>query len=258
MTRKNIYDMVQSETGITNIPTNGKALYLSKGVFNMYNNFDLTGKTVVVTGAETGIGSAAALAYAEAGAQLALLCEDIEKAEQIKEKIDQMGGRALIVQCDVTSEKSVRRAIKAVLQNFDKVDILLNNSDIALKDGLENMQAADWNRAFGKSLRGVYFVSRQLITHMKNNGYGKIINVSTANSRSTSNLSRWEVSPRDMVASLTKDLARLYAQYGISVNTIGPDKANKDGFVNAILYLSSDEAKLVVGQFVDERHAAIA
>lgn len=224
----------------------------------MNKNFNLTGKTVVVTGAETGIGADAALAYARAGAQLALLCEDIEKAEQVKEKIDMMGGRAVIVQCDVTSEKSVRRAIKAVLQVFGKVDILLNNTNIALKEGLEEMQAADWNRAFGKSLRGVYFVSKQLIDHMKNNGYGKIINVSTANTRDTSNLGRWEVTPREMVASLTKDLANLYSQYGISVNTIGPEKANKDGFVNTIMYLSSDEAKLVVGQFVDENHAAIA
>lgn len=224
----------------------------------MNNKFDLAGKAAVVTGAYTEIGENAAMAYAQAGADVALLGDDVTKLNEVKAKIEKTGRKVIAVQCDVTNEASAKQAVKTVLDAFGKIDILLNNSNIALKDGIEEITDEQWNKLFGSILRGVYFVSKQVMPQMKKKSYGKIINVSSANSRASDKYGRWEVSPRDMVANLTKDLATLYSQYGISVNTVGPEKVNKDEFADTILYLSSDESTLVLGQFVDSYAAAIA
>lgn len=221
----------------------------------MNNKFDLTGKVAVVTGASTEIGANAAMAYAQAGADVALLGDNASKLNEVKTEIEKMGRNVIAVSCDVTSETGAKTAIKTVLDTFGKIDILLNNSNIALKAGVEDLTDAQWNKLFGSILRGVYFVSKQVIPSMKKNGSGKIINVSSANSRASDKYGRWEVSPREMVANLTKELASVYSQYGISVNTIGPEKVNEEGFAGTVLYLSSDESKIVRGQFVDDRYA---
>jgi len=253
LTRQNIYDMVQSETGTTNRPkkTINNFIY-QKGVLIMNNNFDLTGKVAVVTGASTEIGAEAAMAYAQAGADVALLGDNTVKLNEVKAEIEKMGRRVVAVTCDVTNEANVKLAVKTVLNTFGKIDILLNNSNIALQDGLEDMSDADWNRLFGGILRGVYFTSKHVIPQMKKNGYGKIINVSSANSRASDKYGRWEVSPKEMVANLTKDLANMYSQFGITVNTIGPEKINKGAFADTVMYLSSDESKVILGKLVDE------
>lgn len=222
----------------------------------MNNKFDLTGKVAVVTGASTEIGVNAAMAYAQAGADVALLGDDALKLNELKTEIEKMGRSVIAVQCDVTNEAGAKNAVKTVLDTFGKIDILLNNSSIAFKDGLEDMTDAQWYKLFGSILRGVYFVSKQAVPQMKKSGYGKIINVSSANSRASDKYGRWEVAPREMVANLTKDLANLYSQFGISVNTVGPEKVNKDVFAETVLYLSSDESKLVLGEYIDNGSAA--
>ena len=222
----------------------------------MNNKFDLTGKVAVVTGASTEIGADAAMAYAQAGANVVLLSDNVDELSGLKAKIEKAGCHVIAVQCDITNEESIKIAVKTTVDTFGKIDILLNNSNIALQDGLEDMSDVDWNRLFGGVLRGVYFTSKHVVPLMRKSGYGKIINVSSANSRDSDKYGRWEVSPKEMVASLTKELAILYSQYGISVNTIGPEKVNKDGFAETMLFLSSDESKVVIGKLVDESYAA--
>ncbi len=218
----------------------------------MNNKYDFTGRVAVVTGASTEIGAEAAMAYAQAGADVALLGDDAEKLNEVMAKIEEMGRRVVTVKCDVTNEADIKVAVKAVVNAFGKIDILFNNSNIALQDGLEDMSDADWNRLVGGVLMGIYFADKHVIPQMKKNGYGKIVNVSSVNSRDLDKYGRWEVTPKEMVANLTKDLARSYSQFGITVNTIGPDKAKKAGFAGAVLYLSSDESKVVLGKLVDE------
>lgn len=249
--------MVQSRTGTTNKPEELINTFIyQKGVLIMNNKFDLTGKVAVVTGASTEIGADAAMAYAQAGADLVLLSENVEKLSELKAQIEKVDCRVIAVQCDITNEASIKMAVKTIVDTFGKIDILLNNSNIALQDGLEEMSDVDWNRLFGGVLRGVYFTSKHIVPLMRKSGYGKIINVSSANSRASDKYGRWEVSPKEMVASLTKELAVAYSQYGITVNTIGPEKVNKDGFAETMLFLSSDESKVVLGKLVDESYAA--
>ena len=218
----------------------------------MNSKFDLTGKVAVVTGASTEIGMDAAKAYAEAGADVVLIAENVENLSELKAEIEKLGSRVITIGCDVTNGDSVKSAVNTIENKFGKIDILLNNSSMALQEELESMTDADWNRTFGEVFRGVYFASRFIIPGMQARGSGRIINISSANSRTPDRNGIWGASPRDKVADLTTFLAKLYSQFGIAINTIGPERIaeGENSLINTILGLSDGSENLVYGQFV--------
>ncbi|NLH02179.1 MAG: SDR family oxidoreductase [Clostridiales bacterium] len=245
--------------------------------------FDLAGKVAVVTGASSRLGADAALAYAEAGADVALLARRIEKLESVKAEIEKAGRRAIAVQCDVTNEESVKNAIQTVLNTFGKIDILLNNAGIAVRGGVHELTEEDWNKAFDTNVKGIFFASKYVIPNMKERGYGKIVNVASVNAivadKSDLFIRHSYNSSKSAVIGLTKGMAASYAQYGITVNAIGPGlfetemtaeklfkseeflnyycymnpagRPGRKGELNGtILYLSSDASSYVQGQFI--------
>lgn len=249
----------------------------------MINMFDLTGKVAVVTGASSGLGADAALAYAEAGADVAILARRIEKLNEVKAGIEKTGRNVIAVACDVTKEESVKTAIKTVLDTFDHIDILLNNAGVAVRGGVDSMSEEDWNKSFDTNVKGIFLTSKYVIPQMKERGYGKIVNIASVNAviadkndifiRHSYNASK------SAVLGLTKGMACSYARYGITVNAIGPalfetemtagtlfkseqflnaynamnpaGRPGKKGELNGtVLYLSSDASSYVQGQFI--------
>ncbi|HAH62633.1 MAG TPA: short-chain dehydrogenase, partial [Treponema sp.] len=102
--------------------------------------FDLSGKVALVSGGSSGLGADAALAYAKAGADVAVLARRINKLEETKQRIQSETGRKVIaVECDVTSEDSIKSAVQAVLNQFGKIDILLNDAGVAVHGSVETM-----------------------------------------------------------------------------------------------------------------------
>ena len=97
--------------------------------------FELTGKIAVVTGASSGLGADAARAYAEAGANVALLARRQDKLEALAEELRGKGIDALPVGCDVTDEASIEKAVQTVIEHFGRIDILLNNAGVAVRGG---------------------------------------------------------------------------------------------------------------------------
>lgn len=249
----------------------------------MNNIFDLTGKVVVVTGASSGLGADAALAYAEAGADVALLARRTEKLNEIKAKVESTGHKSIAVQCDVTDEVNVKKAIDAVLKEFNHIDVLLNNAGVAVRGGVDSMTVEDWDKSFNTNVKGIFLVSKYVIPEMKKRFYGKIVNIASINAviadkndvfiRHSYNASK------SAVVGLTKGMAASYARYGITVNAIGPalfesemtantlfkskefldsynmvnpaGRPGKKGELNGtIIYLSSDASSYVQGQFI--------
>lgn len=249
----------------------------------MGNLFDLTGKVAVVTGASSGLGADAALAYAEAGADVAILARRVEKLNQVKADIEKTGRRVIAVGCDVTSEESVKEAMKAVLDTFGHIDILLNNAGVAVRGGVDSMTEADWDNSFNTNVKGIFFASKYVVPQMKERGYGKIVNIASVNAviadKSDTFIRHSYNASKSAVLGLTKGMAASYARYGITVNAIGPalfesemtagtlfkseqflqmynhmnpsSRPGKKGELNGtVLYLSSDASSYVQGQFI--------
>lgn len=258
-------------------------LQTKKEGMNMKNLFDLTGRVAVVTGASSGLGADVALAYAQAGADVALLARRVEKLQEVKEKIEQTGRRVIAVVCDVTKEESVKEAMEEVRSSFGKIDILLNNAGVAVRGGVDSMSEEDWDKSFNTNVKGIFFASKYVIPQMKENGYGKIVNIASINAviadKSDLFIRHSYNASKSAVLGLTKGMAASYAQYGITVNAVGPalfktemtegtlfksdeflksysyvnpaGRPGNQGELNGtVLYLSSDASSYVQGQFI--------
>ncbi len=245
--------------------------------------FDLTGKIAVVTGASSGLGADAALAYAEAGADVALLARRIEKLQNVQAEIEKMGRKAIAIQCDVTDEDSVKNAMEKVTAEFGRIDILLNNAGVAVRGGVDSMTAEDWDKSFNTNVKGIFLASKYVVPGMKERGYGKIVNIASVNAvvadKSETFIRHSYNASKSAVLGLTKGMAASYAQYGITVNAVGPglfesemtagtlfkseafmtlyqgqnpsSRPGKRGELNGtILFFSSDASSYVQGQFV--------
>jgi len=250
----------------------------------MNTMFDFTGKVAVVTGASAGLGADAALAYAEAGADVAILARRKEKLEGVRDEIIKKTGRRVIaVQCDVTNEEMVKNAIKTVLDTFGKIDILLNNAGIAEHCAVVDATEEDWDRVFDTNVKSIFLTCKYVIPQMLERGYGKVVNIASVNAivadKSDIFIRHSYNSSKAAVLGLTKGMAASYAQYGITVNAIGPAlfetemtaerlfkseeflslysymnpssrPGNKGELNGTILYFSSDASSYVQGQFV--------
>lgn len=249
----------------------------------MKDLFNLKGKVAVVTGASSGLGRSAALAYAEYGADVAVLGIDTDKLDAVKEEIEKKGRKAIAIKCDVTNEEEVKSAVNQIIKEFSHIDILLNNAGVAVRGGVETLKEEDWDKSFNVNVKGMYLMSKYIIPGMKERKYGKIVNIASVNAiiadkndifiRHSYNASK------AAVLGLTTGMACSYAKYGITVNAIGPalfktgmtentlfkseeflngynmlnpsSRPGKEGELNGtVLYLSSDASSYTQGQFI--------
>lgn len=241
--------------------------------------FDLNGKVAVVTGASSGLGRDAAIAYAEAGADVVLLARRLERLEELAEEIKKMGRDVLAIKMDVTDEANVKAGIQQAFDHFGHLDILLNNAGIAVGGGVDSLTVED----FDVNVKGIFLVSKYVVKHMMDNNYGRIVNVASINAimadkedvfiRHSYNASK------AAVLGLTKGMAASYGKYNITTNAIGPglfesemtentlfksddflnlyqglnpmSRPGKHGELNGtILYFSSDASSYTNGQFI--------
>ena len=143
----------------------------------MKNEFDLSGRVAVVTGASSGLGADAALAYARYGADVALLARRVDKLGKVASDIEALGRQAFPVACDVIDEAQIKAAVGQVIQRFGKIDILLNNAGIAIRGTVEQLTVEDWDRGMNTNLRGMFLMAKYVVPHMRERKYGRIVNM---------------------------------------------------------------------------------
>lgn len=188
--------------------------------------FNLSGKVAVVTGASSGLGADAAMAYAEAGADVALLARRKERLDDMVKKIADAGHHAIAVQCDVSDEESVKSAVETVLSQYKKIDILLNDAGIAQGGSVESLTTQQWDNSMNINVKGIYLMSKYIVPQMKKRKYGRIVNIASVNAvladKADALVRHVYNASKAAVVGLTKGMAASYAQYGITVNALGP------------------------------------
>src|SRR5213078_3322000 len=137
----------------------------------------LVGKVALVTGAAKRLGRAAALALAEAGADVTItFLESAKEAQQTVRQIENLGVRALAVRCDVTDPRSVRTAIAAVVHKFRGIDILINNAARYETVAFDDLSLQQWDTIFATNVRGPFLVSKETLPLLRKRK-GRIINL---------------------------------------------------------------------------------
>ena len=187
-----------------------------------YKQLDLEGKVAVVVGGSSGIGRTLALGLAQAGADVVSSARRIELVNSLADEIEALGKRSLRVTCDVADRDSLEKLLKACIDAFGKVDILVNAAGITKRAPTLDYPESDWNRILETNLTGTLRTCQVFGRHMIERRYGRIINIASMGSF----LALYEVAAysasKSGVASLTKSLAVEWAKYGICVNAIAP------------------------------------
>ena len=194
----------------------------------MANTFSLKDKVAMITGAGRGIGKAIALAYAEAGADIAVAARTLGQIEQTAEEIRRTGRRALAVQTDTSKRKDVNHLVQEVIDHFGRIDILVNNAGIMIKAPILEMKEEDWDRLFDISLKGYFLCAQAVGKRMVEQGKGIMINISSQYAyRVTPGMGAYSV-VKTGVVMLTRVLARELGSHGIRVNAIAPGLIKTD------------------------------
>jgi len=125
------------------------------------------GQTAFVTGASSGIGAALALAFAEEGARVVLAARRVDKLEEVRRKIEEKGGTALAIPCDVTDAASIGRAVGLAVETFGGIDIAVANAGIVITEDFENLNTGDFRRIFDTNFFGVVDTVYAILPHLK-------------------------------------------------------------------------------------------
>lgn len=200
-------------------------------------SFDLTGKVALVTGANTGIGQAIAVALGEAGADIALVgrSEPVETLAAIAET----GGRAISIAADLSTIVPVQRVVDDVLGRLGRIDILVNNAGIIRRADLLEFSEEDWDSVVNTNLKLLFFLSQAVARPMVAQASGKIINIASLLSFQGGIRVPSYAAAKSGVAGVTKAMANELAPKGVQVNAIAP------GYIstNNTAALQSDETR---------------
>jgi 3-oxoacyl-[acyl-carrier protein] reductase len=240
----------------------------------------LDGRVVIVTGGGHGIGKVYCRALAGEGARVVLAEVDGKAADATAASLQAEGAEALAVVTDVANEASTRELARATLEQFGRIDVLVNNAAVFAtipisRVPLDEIRVEEWDRVMAVNLRGVFLACKAVLPAMKARGFGRIINIASGTVFSGSATRIHYVTSKAGVLGFTRTLAREVGAHGITVNTIAPGstlseenpteelKRFRQGLiqgraiprlqvpedlVGAVIFFASDESAFITGQ----------
>ena len=244
------------------------------------DHMKLKGKVAIITGGARGLGKAYALRLAEEGAQIVI--SDILDAIKVKQEIEERGGEALALYTDVSNEESTKEMARKTIERFGRIDILINNAAIFASLGKKpfyEISSEEWDQVLEINLKGTFLCCKAVYPHMKKQGKGKIINVSSSTFFAGVRYFIHYVVSKGGIIALTRALAREVGDDGICVNAIAPGLTISDAvrgnpmypegylkvvasgrcfkrdelpedLTGSIVFLASDDSDFITGQTV--------
>lgn len=185
--------------------------------------FNLDQRVAIVTGGSKGLGLAMASGLASAGANLVLVSRNADELAQAAEQIQQeSNANVLAVPADVTNPDDINNVVNRTIDRFDRIDILVNNAGINIRGTIDELTLDDFQQVQRVNVDGIWSMSKAVIPHLRDNGYGRIINLASALGLvAIPNRTPYATS-KGAVVQLTRALALELADDAITVNAICP------------------------------------
>jgi len=185
----------------------------------------LEGKKAIVTGGGTGIGKAMALEFARAGADIAICSRNVQNIEKVRDEVIALGRDSMAIPMDVRVKEDVDNMVQQVIDEFGRIDVLVNNAGTNRPTPVLDLTEDTWNLILDTNLKGLFFCTQAVARHMVNQKSGKIINISSTASRGANEPGQAAyAASKTGVNAFTKACAREFGPYGINVNAIAPGR----------------------------------
>ena len=211
----------------------------------------LTGKVAVVTGGTEGIGRATALRLAQEGAQVAICARRQELLDKTAAEIRKRGADALAVAADMSKAADVERFMKAVIERFGRIDILINNAGTSARGRFLEVDDRTWGADLELKVFGAIRCTRLAVPYMKKQGGGRIINITISSAKQPGAESMPTSVSRAAGLAITKALSKEYAADNILVNTVSAGLIDTDAikhFPGREMMLTNAKSRIPMGR----------
>jgi 3-oxoacyl-[acyl-carrier protein] reductase len=196
---------------------------------------ELRGRVALVTGASRGIGAAIAVALAREGASIGVNYREREaEAREVQRRIVEGGGRAIVLQADVSRKDEVERLVRRVEAELGPVDILVNNAGIGRVQPLDQITERDWDEVLAANLKSCFLVTQAVVPGMRVRRWGRIVNLSSVAAQVGGLVGAHYAASKAGLHGLTHAYASALAHEGITVNAIAPALIDTEMVVPAL------------------------
>jgi NADP-dependent 3-hydroxy acid dehydrogenase YdfG len=183
---------------------------------------NIEGKVVVITGASSGLGEAAARLLSAEGAKLALGARRVERLRSLAKELEDKGGRAVAIATDVTDRDQVKRLVDAAVEEFGRVDVIINNAGLMPHSLLERLKVDEWDRMIDVNIKGVLYGIAAALPHMMRQKAGHVINVSSVAGHKVTPAGAVYAATKHAVRALSEGLRQEVKAHNIRTTVVSP------------------------------------
>lgn len=187
----------------------------------------LKGQLAIITGGARGIGEGVCEVFCREGATVAMW--DVLDGSEVVERISNLGGNIFYQKVDVTSIESVNKAVNFIINNYGKIEILINNAGIIRDKSFMKMTEKEWDDVINVNLKSLFVVSKAVLPFMKEKGYGRIVSASSINGFQGAFGQTNYSATKAGISGFTRSLCKEVGKYGITVNAVAP------GFIKSVM-----------------------